>query len=58
MENRRRNGGREGGRGREREGDVDVHVRTFIGGNLAYGAVPVASSRAVIPRLQISAFSL
>ena len=31
---------------------------TFIGGNLAYGAVPVANSKAVIPRLQMSAFSL
>ena len=31
---------------------------TFMGGNLAYGAVPVASSRAVIPKLHTSAFSL
>lgn len=31
---------------------------TFIAGNFAYGAVPVASSIAVIPKLQISALLL
>lgn len=34
----------------------DVH--TFMGGNFAYGAIPVANSNAVIPKLQMSAFSL
>ena len=54
MEKERRKRERERGGGRS----VLLDVFTFIGGNLAYGAVPVASSRAVIPRLQISAFSL
>jgi len=31
---------------------------TFIGGYLWYGAVPVASSMAVIPKLQMSALKL
>jgi hypothetical protein len=36
----------------------DIFVLTFIAGNFAYGAVPVASSIAVIPKLQISALLL
>ena len=36
----------------------EYNAHTFIGGNFAYGAVPVANSNAVIPRLQMSAFSL
>lgn len=34
------------------------HNPTFMAGNFAYGAIPVANSMAVIPKLQISALWL